>query len=168
MRKYYWLLATCVVLHISSNAQKTFTLEDLDKLTGLSDPRISPDGKTVLVTTSRIDYAANRRNSSLVAIDASTGKERVLTFDRASINHARWSPDGQTIAFLSSVGTGRDARFQLFVLPVAGGEAKKLTTSPTSISQFAWKPDGSAIAYVAEDEPDYKAAQEKGLDAFEG
>ena len=52
-----------------------------------------------------------------------------------------WSPDGQSIAFLSNRAEGWD----LYTMPVDGGEATRLTRGATA-DDPAWSPDGNWIA----------------------
>jgi dipeptidyl aminopeptidase/acylaminoacyl peptidase len=150
-----------------SFAQQIFTLNDLGKITSLSEPSLSPDGETALVVLSKADFDLNKRDYVLRAINIKTGEQKILTSDRPSIGHVRWSPDGRQIAFLATSGIGKDAHFQIFLLPVNGGEARKLTNMPAGVSQFTFKPDGNEIAFVAQDEPANKAELDKGYDAFE-
>ncbi len=83
------------------------------------------------------------------------------------VTQPRWAPAGDRLAFLAPAGASKDAKRQLFILPMDGGEALRITDSPTGVMQYAWKPDGAAVAYTAPDEPANKKEMEKGDDAFE-
>src|SRR6516165_1446029 len=78
---------------------RRFELDDLGKLVGVSDPQVSPDGKSVVVVVSRPNYEKNRSDKELVMVDVASGKQRVLTFDRAGVGQPRWSPNGDRLAF---------------------------------------------------------------------
>jgi len=69
--------------------------------------------------------------------------------------------------FVAADGSGKEAKPQVFVLPMTGGEARKITDAPNGIEQLAWRPDGKEIAYVTSDEPENKKEIEKHHDAFE-
>lgn len=142
-------------------------LNDLTKIVSVSDPQISPDGKTIVFVVSRPNLDKNRSDRELVQIDIGSGKQRVLTYERQGVGSPRWSPSGDRLAFLSIEGTGKDAQPQIFVLPMTGGEARKTTDAPNGIEQFAWRPNGQDIAYVTSDEPANKKEIEKHNDAFE-
>jgi dipeptidyl aminopeptidase/acylaminoacyl peptidase len=146
---------------------RRFTPDDLGKLVGVSEPRLSPDGKSVAVVVGRPNYDEDRTDTELVLVDVATGKRRALTRDRQGVGQPRWSPSGDRLAFLAAAGMGKDAKRQVFVLPMDGGDAVRTTDSPTGVLQYAWKPDGSALAYAAADEPENKKEIEKGNDAFE-
>ncbi|HZY80079.1 MAG TPA: S9 family peptidase [Cyclobacteriaceae bacterium] len=153
-----------MLVSVAVFAQKKFDLAAQGKLVSLSDPQISPDGKSIVIVTSRPDYDANRHNSELVIVDIATGKSRPLTFDRVGVSQPRFSPAGDQLTFLAR---GKDSQTQIFVMNMAGGESKQITKAPKGIQQYAWSPDGSTIAFVASDEPANKEQADKGYDAFE-
>jgi dipeptidyl aminopeptidase/acylaminoacyl peptidase len=142
-------------------------LNDLAKITSVSDPQISPDGKSIAFVVSRPNLEQDRRDSELVQMDIASGTQHSLTYERKGVGSPRWSPNGDRLAFVAVDGTGKDAKPQVFVLPMTGGEARKLTDAPNGIEQFAWRPSGQDIAYVSSDEPENKKEIEKHHDAFE-
>jgi dipeptidyl aminopeptidase/acylaminoacyl peptidase len=142
-------------------------LSDFAKITSVSDPQISPDGKSIVFVVSRPNLEQDRSDRELVQMDIASGTQHSLTYDRKGVGSPRWSPTGDRLAFVAVEGAGKDAKPQVFVLPMAGGEARKLTDAPSGIEQFAWRPNGQDIAYVASDEPENKKEIEKHHDAFE-
>jgi len=142
-------------------------LNDYAKITSVSDPQISPDGKTIVLVVSRPNLDQDRSDRELVLIDIATGAQHVLTYERKGVGSPRWSPSGDRLAFVAADGAGKDAKPQVFILPMTGGEARKITDAPNGIEQFAWRPDGQEIAYVTSDEPENKKEIEKHHDAFE-
>ena len=142
-------------------------LNDLTKITSVSDPQISPDGKSIVFVVSRPNLEKDRSDRELVRMDIATGAQHVLTYERRGVGSPRWSPSGDRLAFVAVEGTGKDAGPQIFVLPMTGGDARKITDAPNGIEQFAWKPDGREIAYVTSDEHENKKDIEKHNDAFE-
>ena len=168
-----FLRAAFLLLFGSLGATQTFAqsrhieLSDLAKIVSVSDPQISPDGKTIVVVVGRQNLEQDRTDRELVQVDVSSGAQHALTYERKTAGSLRWSPSGDRLAFTANDGTGRDAKPQIFVLPMTGGEAKKITDAPEGIEQFAWRPDGREIAYVTSDEPPNKKEIEKHNDAFE-
>lgn len=148
-------------------AQKKFELADYAKLVNISDPQISPDGKSIVIVVSRPDYTNNRFNAELVLVDVATGNKRVLTQERVAVSSPRWSPNGEQLAFISRVGQGSNATNQIFTLFMLGGEAKQVTKAPKGVQHFAWAPNSIDIAYASLNEPKNKAEIEKGFTGFE-
>ena len=149
---------------------KRFELVDLERIVRLSSPRISPDGASIAVVVTRADVTKNQWVPELDLVDVTTGARRVLTRDRKGVAHPRWSPSGDRLAFLAQDGAEKaekDAKPQIWVLPMSGGEAQKVTSAPTGVQHFAWRPDGKALAYASEDERPNKKDIEKDNDLFE-
>jgi dipeptidyl aminopeptidase/acylaminoacyl peptidase len=142
-------------------------LNDFAKITSVSDPQISPDGKSIVIGVSRPNVDQDRRDSELVSIEIATGAQHLLTHDRKGVGSPRWSPSGDRLAFEAEAGEGKDPKPQVFVLSMSGGDAKKITEAPNGVEQFAWRPNGQDIAYVTSDEPENKKEIEKHHDAFE-
>ncbi len=146
---------------------RSVELKDFQKLVGVSDPQISPDGKSIVVVVSRINWKKDRRDSELTLVDIATGARRVLTYDRKGLGSPRWSPNGDRLAFLAAMKSGEKTHEQLFIMPMAGGDAQQMTDAPEGVQQFAWHPDGQALAYVSPDEPKNQETLKKHEDAFE-
>jgi tricorn protease len=68
---------------------------------------------------------------------------RRLTSHPGSERGARFSPDGNWIAFTGSY----DGNSDLFVIAVSGGEPKRLTWHPWSDNCVNWTPDGERIIF---------------------
>ena len=115
------------------------------KLHRLSEPAISADGKWAAYTVSTPDMDANR-NASNVWIVSTAGGEAVQVTQSGHDSSPAWSPDGKTLAFISS----RSGDSQIYLLSMEGGEAKKLTTLSTGADLFQWSPDGKTIAFTSE------------------
>jgi len=150
------LLLALPLIPAALTQSRRIELNDYSKIVSVSDPQISPDGRSIVVAVSRPNLEQDRSDRELVSIDISTGTQRILTYERKGVGSPRWSPSGDRLAFVATDGTGKDAKPQVFVLPMAGGEARKITEAPNGIEQFAWRPNGQDIAYVTSDEPTNK------------
>ena len=131
-------------------AARVLTPEMIVTIAQVVDAQLSPDGSQVIYQVSRprseSDPPGGAR-AELWTVPAAGGEPRRLT--QAEDRHARWSPDGKTIAFLGRRGEG--ALTQIHVMPAAGGESKPLTTAPAAVTSFKWAPDGRAIAFTYTD-----------------
>jgi len=163
----------CLILAVASLAaaqtKPRVTPDDSMRVVNVSDPQLSPDGKSIACIVSRPNVAEDRYESEIVLVDVATGKQRPLTFERRRVNAPRWSPSGDRLAFLDNAPTGekKEPMPQIWVLPMDGGEARRVTSSPTGVQHFAWRPDGGAFAFVAEDEKPVRKDRAKHEDAFE-
>ena len=100
--------------------KRSVTAEDLYALQQLSDVRISPDGGHVLYRLQRVDRKTEKKYGNLWIVPAGGGEPRQFTYGDQSDSSPRWSPDGSTIAFLSSRnGNGKPA--QIHIIPFNGG-----------------------------------------------
>lgn len=82
--------------------KRGITPEDYFSFQFVSDPRISPDGKLVAYVVTAIDQKQNRRVSNIwIAATNGSSPPRQFTTSAQSSTAPRWSPDGQTLAFLS-------------------------------------------------------------------
>ncbi len=140
---------------------RTIGLDDFAALVRVSDVAISPDGKEIAYVVSRVDLKENRDPQTLTLLNVASGSQRAISYDRRALSSPAWSPDGSRIAFLADVGTGDDAKQQIFVMDMRGGDPVPVTKAPLGVQQFAWRPDGAALAYVASDE----APNKKDIDA---
>src|SRR5438874_925658 len=124
---------------------------DVYALTGVGDPRLSPDGRHVAYVVSRIDEEANAYRTAIwvAALDGSE-EPRQFTSGERNDGSPRWSPDGRWLAFVSN-RDGEDekkAKGQLYVLPANGGEPRRLTDGKESVESVAWSPDSNRIAFT--------------------
>jgi dipeptidyl aminopeptidase/acylaminoacyl peptidase len=164
------ILAVLVVLAapgLAKSQARKIELGDFQKIVGVTNPEISPDGKSIVIIVSRVNWDEDRYDSQLVLVDIATGAQRPLTNIRKGLDLPQWSPSGDRLAFVAEAGEAKKAAAQIFVLPMKGGEAKQITSAPLGVEQFAWRPDGSSFAFASPDEPPNKADIEKHHDLFE-
>jgi dipeptidyl aminopeptidase/acylaminoacyl peptidase len=139
-----------------------------------SDPRISPDGRSLLFVSDRSG------ESQAWLLPLAGGEARKLTDLKGGVQAARWSPDGRRIALAAESGVDRLAvgdpkdpvarritdldwradgagirgmRTAAWVLDLAGGEPRRLTAPEVDVAAVSWLADGR-VAVVANLRPD--------------
>lgn len=132
-------------------AKHAITFDDLIKMHRIADPQISPDGKSVAYTASTPDMDTNRSVSNIWLVPTAGGASLQLT-QSGHDSSPVWSPDGKTLAFLSS----RSGEAQVYLLSTDGGEAHALTHISTGVDIAKWSPDGKTIAFTSFVYPDCK------------
>ena len=112
----------------------------------IGDLEFSPDGARLAFTVTEPPSGATRPRHVWL-LDVASGGVRQLTHSDKEEYGARWSPDGRTLAFLST----RDGAAGLYLLPMGGGEGQRLVDRKDKIDAFRWSPDGGSIALLMPD-----------------
>src|SRR5262245_43011539 len=107
-----------------SNAQtRPWQATDYYRLTVVSNPMLSPDGRrTAFVVTTVVEDKDRRHNEIWVALTDGSGKPFRYTSPSTEASNPSWSPDGSLLAFTSKrEGSDDDVWFLRTAAP--GGEA---------------------------------------------
>ncbi len=130
-----------------SLAKRPWSAEDLYDLQQITSAQIAPTGSHIAYALQRVDRPTEKKYSNIWLVDTAEGKPRQFTYGNQSEGNIHWSPDGQTIAFVSNRGDEKQA--QIYLIPLHGGEARPLTRDLKGhFGGFAWSPDGSKLAMM--------------------
>ncbi len=132
-------------------APRPFEVRDLVTLDRVSDPRMSPGGKTVAFQLRSTDLDANKGTTSIwtVPIDGSASARR-LTPIGMTASLPRWSPDGRLLYFTSN----KSGSNQVWRHDFASGQVRQVTDLALDVGSFRIAPDGRALALSMEVFPD--------------
>jgi dipeptidyl aminopeptidase/acylaminoacyl peptidase len=137
------LVAALVVVTAQAQSRTPFSVEQLVRLKRVSQPALSPDGRTVVFTVRETDMSANRGRTDLWSLDIATkgAQPRRLTSDPQNDDSPQWSADGRYVYFISA----RSGSSQVWRLPLAGGESEQVTDLPLDVGSFKLAPNGAKL-----------------------
>src|ERR1700742_120199 len=126
-------------------------IETLGKTKTPSSAAISPDGTTVA-------WAVRMRGGSQIHLtsvaDPDPAKDKIVGTGSSGPNcgssEPKWSPDGQSLAFVSdcTVNVDKARQEQVFVWSKKSDESKQLTHLTGNIDSLTWSPDGKTIGFL--------------------
>lgn len=136
------------------------TPEVLLSLGRLSDPQLSPDGKTILYGVSYTSIEENRSCRNLFIVNADGTSPRQLTKDGKSISCARWIDGGKAIAYIQG-----GQIWKATTRGLSGDNPKlvkrtKLSDVPNGVGEFKISPDETKIMYVSYIHSDVKTPKD--------
>ncbi len=95
------LLGFTLAVSAQETVKHPITFDDMIKLHRIAASQVSPDGKWVAYTVATPDMEANRNASNIWMVPTNGGAALQLT-QSGHDSSPVWSPDGNTLAFLSS------------------------------------------------------------------
>lgn len=131
--------------------------EDLYDLKSVTDPRLSPDGKSLVYVETEMSKEKNDYNSNLYFVDMEQKQPLAWTYGEHRNHSPKWSPNGKELVFVSN----RSGKNQLYKLHLNGGEAKPLTKVENGASRPLWSKDGKKIAFSVALKPEEKLGEKK-------
>jgi dipeptidyl aminopeptidase/acylaminoacyl peptidase len=149
------LLISAVALADQGSAKHLLGVDDFPRFKVVEDPQCSPDGNWIAHTVRDSDLQKDQRRSSIWMVGWDGKQQLRLTYGDSD-ESPRWSPDGESLAFLST-RAGSDNP-QIWLLDRRGGEARQLTRVKGQIQDYQWSPDGKRMVLVMSEKADTDAA----------
>ena len=144
-------------------AGRAFTPQDWYRLTTVSNPALSPDGRLVAFTVTTVKEAENERHSEVWVVPATGGEPLRYTSPGVSSSSPRWSHDGTHLFFTSRRPGGSGSTWALR-MDRPSGEAFQMEYPSGSRPR-----DGSFVVFTRgleddddEDESEDEARDEEG------
>jgi dipeptidyl aminopeptidase/acylaminoacyl peptidase len=133
-RSYDVSLASLVALSTltaQSPAPRAMTLRDWYRVTTVSQPAVSPDGKRVAFTVTTVRETENKRHQEVWVAPIDGGAPQRWTSPGYESSAPRWSADGAYLLFTS---TRPNSKGNTWVLraDASGGEAMQMPTMPST------------------------------------
>src|SRR5262245_682783 len=107
------------------------------------DGHFSPDGKKIVFVYDKLQGTDGKLQIDVVNADGTQHKN--LIPHKAFEESPRWSPDGKTIAWVST----RDKNQEIYLADSAGGNIRRLTNNQVLDNTPAWAPDGKWLAFTS-------------------
>ena len=123
------------------------TPEVMWKMGRAGSAQLSPDGTTLLYTTTHYNMGENRGVTAIYTQDMATGEVKQLTDFASNNSSPAWSADGASIYFLSN----RSGSSQVWQMSAKGENPVQLTDKGEVVSEvegFGVSPDGGHLWWV--------------------
>ncbi|MFK8013904.1 MAG: prolyl oligopeptidase family serine peptidase [Gammaproteobacteria bacterium] len=127
----------------ADHEHRLFSADDVFALEWARDPQLDPAGRRIAYARTGYDKNNDRARASIWLVDAIGGAHRPLITGPGSYSSARWSPDGQRMAYLARVEGGAQLRIR-YLDDGADFEVAQLLESPSGL---VWSPDGKRLAF---------------------
>ncbi|MEM9532121.1 MAG: S9 family peptidase [Pseudomonadota bacterium] len=136
-----FILLVPALLIPALSAAEPFSAEHLVRIDRVGAPVASPAGDLVAFTLRKTDMEADKGRVDVWLTDLTGGAPRQLTSHEANDSSPAWSPDGNSVLFLSS----RGGSSQVWRIAVDGGEALPVTDLPLDVATFKLSPGGDQL-----------------------
>ncbi|MEM3279232.1 MAG: S9 family peptidase [Fervidicoccaceae archaeon] len=125
------------------------TIEDLDKLVLVSDPKLSPDSKFIAFVVTKPSVKDDRYSSSIWLYSLEDDSSFPLT-DGPSDFSPSWSPDGRFLSFVRRVEQQDSTFFELRIADMKhNAQQRALLRTEKGIWGVRWSRDGREIMFLS-------------------
>lgn len=144
MKKIIFLVLLSMSPFVDAELSHTFDPLDIFNLEYVSDPQISPDGRSIVYVRNFKDVMTDKSLSNLWLINFDGSRNRPLTTGPHNDSEPRWSHDGKKLLFKSN----KDGKTRIYVRWMDTGDVAMLTNTPQSPANLSWSHDDQTIAFT--------------------
>lgn len=138
-------LIACIFAAGLCAQKQPFDVAALLKIARISEPQLSPDGKSVAFTVQTVDVDQNTKPKQIWIVPAGGGPQMQLTHEGSVNERPRWSPDSRQIAFISN----RSGSSQVWIMNADGTQPKQITTLSTEAGGVLFSRDGKKLVFTS-------------------
>jgi len=151
------VLLALPALASAQSTKRAFTPADWYRLTTLSSPAVSPDGRLVAATVTTVKESENRRHSEVWVVPAAGGEPTRYTSPAFESSNPRFSHDGKYLFFTSTRPGGKGNTWAIR-LDQPAGEATQVEgypsgSTPRDKSFAVWSEADTTTAPGTRDDP---------------
>ena len=139
-----FFLPWCATAETEEQQHSLFDAMDVFELEWASDPRVSPDGQSIVYVRRSFEIMSDTGRADLWEVSVDGDFHRPLSTGSGRSTSPRWSPDGSKLAFLSR-DTGSS---QIRVRWMKTQQTTVISNLKQSPSDLAWSPDGKWLAFT--------------------
>ena len=152
MKKLHLLLVLCwLPLMALAQDDNSLSVERLWQLERIGQPVTSNDGRFIVAPVTSFDVKADKGHTRLWLFSADGKQQTPLTAEGLRASEPVFSPDGNTLAFISQ--RDKDDAGQIYLLSMTKpGEAQRLTQVPTGVYGIKWV--GKHLYFISRIWPD--------------
>ena len=121
-----------------------FNPMDVFELEWATDPRVSPDGKTIVYVRRSNDIMKDRQRSNLWQVSLNGENHSPFYTGLNNSSSPRWSPDSKRLAFVSNNSGSQ----QIHMHWIESSKTAVISQLPKSPSNLSWSPDGKWLAFT--------------------
>ncbi|MBL0049041.1 MAG: S9 family peptidase [Bacteroidetes bacterium] len=133
------ILAIGLLIYVQAFSQNVLSPEIMLSLKRLSEPSVSPDGKTILYVVETIDLEKNGGTKAIFSIPIDGGMPHQLSSTEENSFTPRWLPNGKRINYIS----GKNG--QWYEMETSGDPKIQVTNSSIGIGSISYSADSTVV-----------------------
>ena len=147
IQRSFLALSLVAMISVTVDAEDelvVFNPMDVFELEWATDPRVSPDGKTIVYVRRSNDIMKDRQRSNLWQVSLNSESHSPFYTGLNNSSSPRWSPDSKRLAFVSNDSGSQQIQMHW----IESSKTAVISQLPTSPSNLSWSPNGKWLAFT--------------------